>query len=300
MPRLVDQAKNAGMNSDASVLAKMKRLSELKKHPELETIFAINPDTLDAVVESMSLNGYDRAQPIVLGRFDDDEFIVDGYTRFKAASLAKIDEVPVDAKDFENLQAAIHYCFRRQAERRNLSQAEIYNAAVRLNMPAQKIAKELGVGVSNITRAKKIEREADPDDVEAIKNNKKTINQVYNSIKTSKPKNNALPKNHFSDDSDENNADYNDYQPESDDPSNTDDLNVPPDDDSDSADILDGAIVETSITANDVYNVENSCSGIEETVRQIWVLLTDNGEHTAAALLKNEFPDYFKKDAPLS
>jgi len=145
MAKLIDQTRNAGMNSGAAVLAEMKRLSELKKHPVLSNIFTIQPDILSSIVESMKTYGYDKAQPIVEGKIDGEFYITDGYTRYEAAQQAELEEVPVEEKEFENLEAAVHYCYKRQAERRNLTQIEIYNAAVKLNIPAQQIAGYAGV-----------------------------------------------------------------------------------------------------------------------------------------------------------
>jgi len=297
MAKLLDQTRNAGMNSGAAVLGKMKRLLELKKHPELENIFSIRPETLAAVTESMKQNGFDRAQPIVEGKIGGELYIVDGYTRYLAASQAGLEEVPVDEKEFESLEAAIHYCYKRQAERRNLSQVEIYNAAVRLNIPAQQIADELGVAVSTITRAKKIGREADADDIEAIKNNEKTINSVYGKIKSAKPKKNGEPEN-SDDDAEETGAsgytgEYND------DTSNeaaefeaieeeTAGENQPETASMD-GDILDSAVEETE---NDVSFYTSDARSLPENIRFLKgavILLAESGEIKSANLLVNHF-----------
>jgi hypothetical protein len=283
---LINQAKNAGMNSGATVLAKMRRLSELKKHPELESVFSIQPGTLAAIVESMKQNGYDNAQPIVNGKIDGEWYIVDGYTRYEAASQAGIEEAPVDEKEFESLEAAIRYCFRRQAERRNLSQAEIYNAAERLDIPAEKLAKELGVGVSNITRAKKIGREAEPEDIEAIKNNEKTINSVYNKIKKSKPKGHYEP-----DDDDE--PDVGGEIEENNDPELEESgENREESGDGPGGDILDGAITESETTGLEPGAPDDTAAQI---IMEIVGLLSENGEASAVTVIQNAYPEIFNE-----
>lgn len=295
MAKLLDQAKNAGMNSDATVLAKMKRLSELKKHPELENVFSIQPEILASIIESMKKNGYDKAQPIVLGKIDGEWYIVDGYTRREAAEQAGIYEVPVDNKEFENLEAAIHYCFRRQAERRNLSQSEIYNAAVKLNIPVKELAKELGVCESSITRAKKIEREADPEDITAIKNNKKTINDVYNNIKKSKPKNNHQKNNTGEIPEDENselkNIDENQEKSANDPDGGIGDISDNAAAESETSDfdtdILDGAIIESE--TSETHNYDETAQIIMDIVN----LLSENGETSAITIIQNAYPNIF-------
>ena len=286
MAKLLDHARNAGMNSGAAVLAKMKRLPELKRHPELESVFAIRPETLAAITESMKLNDYDKAQPILEGKIDGELYIVDGYTRYAAALQAGLEEVPVYEKEFESLEAAVHYCYKRQAERRNLSQTEIYNAAVKLNIPAQQIADELGVAVSTITRAKKIEREADPEDIEAVRNNKKTINSVYQKIKASKDDGGKREKidngGNEEPDEEENGGETLDEESEiPSDEESSDENNSDLD-----GDILDGAVDEETVS----YPSNAVClPGNVKFLKGAVILLVEAGETKSAALLVNHF-----------
>ena len=294
MAKLLDQAKNAGMNSGAAVLARMKRLPELNRHPELESIFSIQPETLAAITESIRLNGYDKAQPIVEGRIGGVCYIVDGYTRYLAASQAGLEEVPVDEKEFESLEAAIHYCYKRQAERRNLSQVEIYNAAVKLNIPAQQIADELGVAVSTITRAKKIEREADADDIEAIKNNERTINSVYGKIKSAKPKKNGEPENSGENAEETGASGYTgEYNDETSGEAAEEEANGEnqPEAASMDGDILDDVIVETETESEVSFNTSDSY-GLPENIKFLKgavILLAESGEIKSVNLLVNHF-----------
>jgi ParB-like chromosome segregation protein Spo0J len=301
MAKLINQAKNAGMNSDATVLAKMKRVSELKIHPVLESIFFIHEETLSSVTESMKQDGYDMPQPIVLGKIDDEWYIVDGHTRYKGALAAGIEEVPVVEKEFENLEAAIRYCFKRQAERRNLSQAEIYNAAVKLNMPALKLSEEMGVAVSSITRAKKIERETDPEDIAAIKNNEKSINSVYTKIKKSKPKNDQIDNN---DETSDNSGSEDDDKTREDLPSDESSEGVSSNESN--GDILDGAIAESEsgdldtdildgaiIESETSGTYEDEDNAIVQTIKNIVNLLSENGETNAVTVIHNKYPGIF-------
>jgi hypothetical protein len=57
MGKLMEQTKNAGMNSGAIKMAKMVRLKDIKKHPEIESIFIIQPRILEAIKISMQENG---------------------------------------------------------------------------------------------------------------------------------------------------------------------------------------------------------------------------------------------------
>jgi protein gp37 len=69
----------------------------------------------------MKVNGYDPSQPIIIWN----STIIDGHTRYRAASQAGIEDVPIYAYDFENELAALQYAIHNQRNRRNLTDAEI-------------------------------------------------------------------------------------------------------------------------------------------------------------------------------
>jgi ParB-like chromosome segregation protein Spo0J len=270
MPNLMTQAKNAGMNSGGTLLAKVVKLTELKKHPELETVFVINTEVLAKIVESMKENGYDKGQPVVIWKGEN--YIVDGYTRYAAAQEAEIDEIPVHEKEFENVEEAMRYCYRRQAERRNLTAAEIYNVATRLQIPIVEIAQELKISESTVKRVKKIEKEANEEDIEDIKNNKASINEVYKKIrkpKEQKPENEKKPKGAI--------AEGTEQQPETDIVISTE---------IEGTDILDSAIeVETSETDNDEKEDDPRLTGC---IKYIIEFLLISDEISAARRIYND------------
>jgi ParB family chromosome partitioning protein len=193
MAKLTDLAKKAGLNAGAEIMAKMMKSQDIRLHPELSTVFTIKDDLVAAIARSMRDTGYDKSQPLVLWKGQG--YVVDGHTRLKAALEAEIPEVPVVEKDFETLEDALRYTFSRQAERRNLTQAEIFQAATRLDLKesrdgsgrsGESLAKDLGVSESTIIHARTIAARGAGEDIEAVKKGELSINQAYQKVRQKK------------------------------------------------------------------------------------------------------------------
>jgi ParB family chromosome partitioning protein len=174
------------MNAGAAVVARMKRVAEIKTDPRLAGMFAINPEILASIVKSMRETGYDKSQPLVLwkGR----GVVIDGHTRLQAALEAGISEIPAEEKEFATLEDAKLYAYRRQAERRNLTPAEILAAATTLQnkdsrdgtgRASEILAETLGVSPSTVKHAQTVGHEAPPEIIDEVKRNNMTIDKAY-------------------------------------------------------------------------------------------------------------------------
>jgi ParB-like chromosome segregation protein Spo0J len=203
MAKLAQSIAHAGMNSGATVLARMTRTSEIKTDPVLEKIFSIKEETLEAIINSMKESGYDKAEPIVIWKGKN--IVVDGHTRLKAAITAGITEIPVEEKEFASLEDAKRYTKKRQIDRRNLNQSEIYEAAAELSnkegrdgsgRAAEILANELGISATTVHHAKAVAAAAPPEVIDQVKENKMSINQAYKLTrkKTPKPEDEELEK----------------------------------------------------------------------------------------------------------
>jgi ParB-like chromosome segregation protein Spo0J len=174
------------MNAGAVVVARMKRVTEIKTDPLLGGMFAVNGEILAAIVKSMRESGYDKSQPVVLWKGKD--VVVDGHTRLQAAGEAGITEIPAEEKEFNSIEDAKLYAYKRQAERRNLTPAEILGAAMELRnkdtrdgtgRASEILAGELGVSPSTVKHAKAVAREAPAEIIDEVKNNRMSINKAY-------------------------------------------------------------------------------------------------------------------------
>jgi ParB-like chromosome segregation protein Spo0J len=149
-------------------------------------MFTIGAETLTAIVKSMRESGYDKSQPLVLWKGEG--VVVDGHTRLQAALEAGIAEIPVVEKEFASLEDAKLYASRRQAERRNLTPAEILAAAEALQHKESRdgtgrateiLAKNLGVSPSTVKHARIVAQEAPPEIIDEVKKNRMAINKAY-------------------------------------------------------------------------------------------------------------------------
>jgi ParB family chromosome partitioning protein len=203
MAKLTQSITHAGMNSGATVLARITRIGELHTDPVLERLFTIKEETLQAIINSMKETGYDKAEPIVVWKGKN--IVVDGHTRLKAAKAAGIMEVPVEEKEFATLDEAKRYTRKRQIDRRNLNQSEIYEAAAELankeerdgtGRAAEILAKELGISAATVHHARAVAASEMSEVIDQVKQNKMSINQAYNLTrkKTPKPEDTAREK----------------------------------------------------------------------------------------------------------
>lgn len=193
MAKLTDNIKTSGMNSGAQVLGKMMRVSEIEEDPEISNMFQVHDDVFQAILKSMREKGFDQAEPLVIWKGK--KIVVDGRTRLRAAKEAEILEVPVVERDFETLDEAKFYCYKRQADRRNLTQAEIFTVASELGLKvnhdgngrsAENLAKEMGVSRSVIDKARTVAKHGSEEDIEAVKKNEISINKAYENLRKSK------------------------------------------------------------------------------------------------------------------
>jgi hypothetical protein len=187
--KLTDMARVAGLTAGAEVMARTMKPREIVFNPELD-IFEIDGGLVEEIARSMRAGGFDKSQPVVVWKGQG--CVVDGRTRLKAALAAELAEIPVVEKEFDSLEDAVQYAYRRQAERRNLTQGEILEAAIRLGIKdrrdgtgrsREKLARDLGVSESTVIRARTVAKRGSEEDLNAIKKGGKSINQVYQDLR---------------------------------------------------------------------------------------------------------------------
>ena len=171
------------------------RIEDIVVDPLISQVFIYKRQILDEVCQSIREKGYDKSQPIAVWKGTN--IVVDGLTRLAAAKEAGLAEVPVAEMDFADKEEAILYTFERQVLRRNLTAAEILTAAQMLparkakdgtGRAAHQLAEKLGVSEAHLYQARKILKEAAPEDIEAVKAEEKTVKEVYNKLRKPKPK----------------------------------------------------------------------------------------------------------------
>ena len=174
------------------------KVDEIKTHPELSGLFSIQDEVIEKITSSIKEKGFDPAERIVIGKIEGiGDFVVDGHTRLKGAKQAGLLEVPVIFKKFASFEDAIEYTYKRQANRRNLTQAEILKASMLLKNKTSrdgtgrsvtKLSKDLGISESTLIHAKVVAEKADKEVINEINAGRLSINKAYKEVKETKPK----------------------------------------------------------------------------------------------------------------
>lgn len=184
-------------------------VKEIVSKTPFNNLFAINPDVLAAITNSMKDTGYDPAFPVVLWG----NTLIDGNTRLKAAIEAGIEEIAMLRKEFNSEKDALEYAIHNQRNRRNITEAEILHCIELLDKPMskkeagklkgskdegksnfetkiasepshKKTAKVLGVGESKVSDARTVLK--DEKAKKEVEFGKKTISKAAKEIREKK------------------------------------------------------------------------------------------------------------------
>ena len=184
-------------------LSKIIALDKIEEHEQFKELYSIDEDLLERIAEDMKSNKFDASQPVHIWLFKDEDgtehfYLIDGYTRVKAAKLAGLETVPYFEHTFESFEEAHRYALHLQVDRRNLSSIDLLHNIEALmgseyiqNMKGNKNAamgEMLGVSEKTIERAKFVENNATEEQMEAIESGEATINSTYDELKGKKKK----------------------------------------------------------------------------------------------------------------
>jgi ParB family chromosome partitioning protein len=179
----------AGWNAGKNFYAKMMRIEDIIIDPDIARVFKMSDTIREEIKQDIKRHGFDKGQP--LGLWKGKNVVLDGHTRLAAAKEAGLEEVPVIELEFEDKEDAILYTFERQVIRRNLTPAEILRAVELMpntrarkgeGRSAEQLARRLGVSAAHIYQTRAILEKAPEADVEAIKNGRKSVKEVYLSV----------------------------------------------------------------------------------------------------------------------
>ncbi len=123
--------KSAINNSGIKQLSKMKLTSSIKTAAPFKSIFPINAKLLTTIIEDMKERGFDESQPLLLWK--EEQVLIDGHTRLKAATEAGIQQVPIHEKSFKDETEVVEYVIHLQKDRRNLTDSELYQCILELD-----------------------------------------------------------------------------------------------------------------------------------------------------------------------
>lgn len=188
---------NIIQNALDSERIKMVEISKLKFDKDFKELFAQEPDKVERIYQDMLIRGFDKSQPIIVTK---DNCILDGNSRFMAATKAGIKMVPVVYKTFADKNEAIKYELHLQLNRRNLSDAEILKMFKRLEelknqskkdgkpiseFTNSKIAAQLKKSERQVQKIRELTKKADNETLMKVETGEISINQAYSEIKKS-------------------------------------------------------------------------------------------------------------------
>ncbi len=181
---------NAGLK-----LSKIIDINKIEEHKKFKSLYTINDELLERIVDNMVKDGFDQSQPVHIWIVKDENntehnYLIDGYTRIAASKKAGFLTVPYFEHHFENFEEAYHYVLHLQIDRRNLSGQEFMQNLRALmgsdyvqNFEGDKasfIAEELGVSERTVKKAISVENNASEEQKARISTGEASINQIYN------------------------------------------------------------------------------------------------------------------------
>jgi ParB family chromosome partitioning protein len=174
---------------------------------DFEGLYSRKEKLVETIAKDIRENGYDEATPIICcERKEEDGHrilrVIDGHTRLAAAKKAGLQKVLVSVQDFPDKDIALLRAIYYQRERRNMSDADIYICAGRvdklkrtgrksnaeklasgeanLGKSAERTAVIVGTSKTIIERVRYIRANADEQTKQDVRDGKKTINRAYN------------------------------------------------------------------------------------------------------------------------
>jgi len=201
MAKLTARNKIAGLNSGATVVAREVALDSIKLDTNFETLFPINQNVLTDVINRIKKYGYDKSQPLQVWK--EKNILIDGHTRREAAKECGIKTVPVYEHSFSDITEAMEYTIGLQTARRNLTDAEIATAILKLDnlknpgrktetdtttkgKSSEELAEKLGISARKIEKFRSVEKKAKPEIKKKVLEGGMTINAAYNATKEKK------------------------------------------------------------------------------------------------------------------
>ena len=178
-------------------LSKIIPVEKIEEHEKFRELYTIDEDLLSRIAEDMRANKFDASQPVHIWTASDGGtehfYLIDGYTRLKAARLAGLPTVPYFEHRFASFEEAHRYALHLQVDRRNLSGAELlrnieelmgseYIRTLRGNRNAA-VGEMLGVSEKTVERANFVGKNATESQLADIGAGKATVNSTYNDLK---------------------------------------------------------------------------------------------------------------------
>ena len=178
---------------------KTLKIKDIVLIPEFQKLLVMEADVLEKMRESMREEGFKPGHEIHIWKRGKEYILIDGHTRKCAWESLGNKTIPCIIHNFADIEEAKTFAIKEQINRRNLSGQALLDAVANLNFEKGKgnvvgekgkaseiIAKQIGVSAKTVEKTRLVLKEASPEQLEAIKKDEISMNQVYKQIQDKK------------------------------------------------------------------------------------------------------------------
>ena len=183
---------------------KTLKIKDIVLIPEFQKLLVMEEDVLEKMKQSMKEEGFKSGHEIHIWKRGKEYILIDGHTRKCAWESLGNKTIPCIIHNFENIEEAKTFAIKEQINRRNLSGQALLDAVANFNFEKGKghtsgekgkaseiIAKQIGVSTKTVEKTRVVLKEATPEQLEAIKKDELSMNQVFNQIREKRKEENS-------------------------------------------------------------------------------------------------------------
>ena len=178
---------------------KILKIKDIVLIPEFQKLLVMEEDVLEKMKQSMKEEGFKSGHEIHIWKRGKEYILIDGHTRKCAWESLGNKTIPCIIHNFADIEEAKTFAIKEQINRRNLSGQALLDAVANFNFEKGKgnvvgekgkaseiIAKKIGVSPKTVEKTRCVLKEATPEQLEAIKKDEISMNQVYKQIQDKK------------------------------------------------------------------------------------------------------------------
>ena len=178
---------------------KTLKIKDIVLIPEFQKLLVMEEDVLEKMKQSMKEEGFKSGHEIHIWKRGKEYILIDGHTRKCAWESLGNKTIPCIIHNFADIEEAKTFAIKEQINRRNLSGQALLDAVANFNFEKGKgnvvgekgkaseiIAKQIGVSAKTVEKTRLVLKKASPEQLEAIKKDEISMNQVYKQIQDKK------------------------------------------------------------------------------------------------------------------
>ena len=183
---------------------KILKIKDIVLIPEFQKLLVMEEEVLEKMKQSMKEEGFKSGHEIHIWKRGKEYILIDGHTRKCAWESLGNKTIPCIIHNFADIEEAKTFAIKEQINRRNLSGQALLDAVANFNFEKGKghtsgekgkaseiIAKQIGVSTKTVEKTRVVLKEATPEQLEAIKKDELSMNQVFNQIREKRKEENS-------------------------------------------------------------------------------------------------------------